>query len=422
MPDSAPKMTALERRALAVLASLYGVRMLGLFMILPVLPLYMGSIPGATPVAVGLAIGSYGLSQALLQYPFGWLSDRYGRRPLLLVGLSLFVAGSVLAALSQTITGIIVGRLLQGSGAIAGVLLACLGDQLRAPQRMAGMTVIGIVIGASFLAALILGPLLLPLGGPQAVFVTNAALGLLGCALVLALLPGGTPALASSPKALNERAAEHRPAGEQGSMLGWCGVAFSLHLALTAAFVAIPGVLWQQLGHAPASHWKIYAVVLPLSALPMLWLARRRRRPDPALLPVAALASALALGLLALAPTTAVPGLLLFFAGFNLLEAALPALMAQRVPPRRRGAMLGLFSSAQFLGAFGGGLLGGTALQWGGAEASFALGAILLCGWLPWLWRNTKAQTGDSLGKWRWRETHLPLVALAEGITMVSER
>ncbi len=398
MPSSSQQMTALERRALTVLAALYSMRMLGLFMILPVLPLYIGRIPGATPVAVGLAIGAYGLSQALLQYPFGWLSDRYGRRALLLVGLGLFIAGSVLAALSQTIIGITAGRLLQGSGAIAGVLLACLGDQLRAPQRMAGMAVIGITIGASFLAALILGPLLLPLGGLQAVFFTNAALGLLGFVLVLTLLPGSPPTPDSTPADPDGQGAVQSPAGERRSMLGWCGVACSIHLTLTAAFVAIPGILWQQLGYAPSSHWRLYAIVLPLSALPMLWLAYWRRHPHPALLPAAMLSSALALGLLALAPTATLPGLLLFFVGFNLLEATLPAMMTQRAPMTRRGAALGLFSSAQFLGAFGGGLLGGIALQWGGTEAPFALGAVLLGCWLPWLWRNAKAPT-DSAGK-----------------------
>ncbi len=390
MTQIATAMTSSERRALAVLAALYGLRMLGLFMILPVLPLYIGRIAGATPVTVGLAIGIYGLSQALLQYPFGWLSDRYGRRPLLLLGLGLFIAGSVVAALSQTITGITIGRLLQGSGAIAGVLLACLGDQLRVAQRLNGMAVIGIVIGGSFFAALLLGPLFLPLGGPQAVFFANAALGVLGCVLVLTLLPSTVPDAPDTERSKSAQQSKTPLTVIQMPSLGWCGVAFSTHLALTATFVAIPGVLWQQLGYAPASHWQLYAIVLPLSALPMLALARQRRRPEPSILPMAALCSVLALALLALKPMAALLGLVLFFAGFNLLEAVLPTLMGQQAAAARRGAVLGLFSSAQFLGAFSGGLLGGLALERGGATAVFTLGAVLLGSWLPWLWRNTR--------------------------------
>ncbi|MDG1829864.1 MAG: MFS transporter, partial [Luminiphilus sp.] len=190
-------LTSGERRAILALGSLYSFRMLGLFMVLPVLGIYAVDMPGATPEKLGIALGAYGLTQACLQLPLGWLSDRIGRLPIVIVGLCLFVAGSLVAAAAETINGIIAGRFLQGAGAIAAALTALAADSTRESQRTKAMAVIGASVGLSFVMAIVLGPVIAAGLGLQGVFLVTAALGAVGLVIVLTVLPKNAPKTAA---------------------------------------------------------------------------------------------------------------------------------------------------------------------------------------------------------------------------------
>ena len=341
------------------LMAIYGARMLGLFMILPVLALHREAL-GASAFATGLALGAYGLSQGLLQLPFGWLSDRFGRRPLLLIGLGLFLLGSLVAVFSSSIEGIILGRLLQGAGAVSGVLLATLADRVPAERRHSAMMLVGVAIGAAFLFALALGPALSEWRGLRGVFEINAALAALALGLALVALPAGAARTGAAPLSSTSsttRTAELAPA---------CVAVFALHLALTGAFLALPTNLvdW---GYAPSGHWRVYALCMLASlALIAPFAARRRGRGELRRAQIIGVAAA-AVGLWLLggaeAGFAAVIWLTLFFAGFNLLESSLPALLSLGLPPAGRGRAMGIYASCQFLGAFVGGVGAGAILE-----------------------------------------------------------
>ena len=376
------------------LASLYCLRMLGLFMVLPLFAVYAQELAGATPASIGLALGAYGLTQAALQVPLGWLSDQIGRKPVIVGGLSLLVIGSMVAAAADTLTGLAVGRLLQGSGAIASATMALAADYTRVEQRTKASAIIGASIGVSFALALVLGPVLAAWGGLPRVFEVTAVMGGLGLMVVLFWLPA-TPQLSDGG---NAHIADRERLGEAlwGRGLGILyGSIFCLHLLLMAAFTAIPSVMTQQVGLAAEQHAWMYLATL-CGAIPGVAILVRRRRevddPRPLLaLTVVLTVLGLIVALGAVSLTLLGVGLVLFFAGFTALETILPALVSMFAPLSLRGTAMGIFSSAQFLGVFTGGVLGGSALQLGGTLALVAVLLGLAVIWLLGLWRFGRA-------------------------------
>ena len=387
---------AVERRAVTGLACLYCLRMLGLFMVLPLFAVYARELAGSSTASIGLALGAYGLTQALLQVPLGWLSDRIGRKPVIVGGLCLLICGSIVAALAETLSGLALGRLLQGSGAIASATMALAADYTRIDQRTKASAIIGASIGLSFALALVIGPVLATWGGLAGVFEVTAAMGALGLLVVVFWLPA-TPELTEAGRS---HLADRERLGEAlwGRGLGILyGSIFCLHLLLMAAFTAIPSIMTEQVGLPAAQHAWMYLVTLAV-ALPGVALLIRRRGElqDPR--PVMALTIALAVGGLFMALeagslTLLGFGLALFFVGFTALETLLPAWVSIFAPVSLRGTAMGVFSSAQFLGVFSGGVVGGAVLQWGGVGALFALLSGLTGLWLAGVWRFARAPT-----------------------------
>jgi MFS family permease len=372
-------MNAAERRAVATLALVYALRMLGMFMVLPVLALYARDF--AVPVSdlqIGLAIGLYGLTQALLQIPLGWLSDHIGRRPVVLGGLAVFALGSLIAGQAETVDGLLLGRAVQGMGAVSAAVSAWIADVTRPTVRTTAMAILGVGMGGAFILALVLGPVAAAAVGVDGIFYGTGIAAVLAMLLVALAVPVAPPQPAS-------RGGLGRSLRDP-ELLRLNGGILILHAVMAALFVALPLALVDRLGWAAASHWKLYLPVLLLSVLPVFPLIRhaeRRGQIRPVfLLAVAALS--VALGVLGLSLDSLpwlVAGLLLFFVAFNFLEGALPSLISRRAPPQQKGATLGVYASSQFIGGFAGGLLGGLALQFGGLPAVFAGAATL-----PLLW------------------------------------
>lgn len=379
-------MTRAERRATAALAGIYALRMLGLFLILPVFALYAREhLAGATPVLIGLAIGAYGLTQALLQIPFGMLSDRFGRKPVIIGGLLVFALGSVVAALSDSIVGVIIGRALQGSGAIAAAVMALAADLTRDDQRTKVMALIGTTIGLSFAFALVMGPVLDNWVGVPGIFWLTAVLALGG----IALLQFGVPQPVQSRFHRETEAAPGQLKGvlTNPSLLRLNGGVLILHLLLTASFVALPFALNDVVGLTPQHHWYVYLPVMLLAMaimVPFVLVAEKKRRMKEVLLAAIALLI-LAEASLGLSHQNAwIIGLFLvvFFTGFNVLEATLPSWISKIAPAANRGTAMGAFSAAQFIGAFLGGAAGGYLYEINGLSAVFLFCAVMAGVWL----------------------------------------
>ena len=352
------RMEPQERRSLGGLAAIYAARMLGLFLLLPVLALYAGGLPGSTPLLVGLAMGAYGLTQACLQIPFGALSDRVGRRPVILAGLVLYAAGSVLGALATGIWGVVVGRMVQGAGAVSGPVTALLADQTRTEVRTRAMALIGISIGASFVVSLLAAPVLEPLIGVPGIFwILTALAGL--CVLLLYAVVPPPPPLPSHPAARPPL----REALTAELVPYYVGI-FALNFVLTATFFGVPHVLRDVLRIDVHDHWQTYLTVFTASILPtipLVLVTERTAKPGEVMRFGIALLT-VSLGCLALVYSSRWgldAALIAFFAAFNYLEARLPARLSQVALPGVRGAALGIFATAQFLGAFAGGLAAG---------------------------------------------------------------
>jgi MFS family permease len=384
LQNRASGMTSSERRTAISLAMIYSMRMLGLFMILPVFSLYMDDIPGATPMLIGLALGVYGLTQGILQIPFGLISDRIGRKPVILVGLLLFVAGSVLAALSESIYGIIAGRALQGTGAIAAVVMALAADLTRESQRTKIMAMIGMSIGASFMLAMVIGPIFNSWFGLSGIFWITAGMALAGIAVLILVVP--TPVHSSVHRDAEPVPELFRKVLSDSQLLRLNIGIFCLHIMLTACFLVFPQVLKNDLGLASEQHWQFYLPVLFASLLlmvPFVILAERHRRLK-SVFQAAVLVLALTQLSLVIFPTQMewfVVTLVVFFVAFNLLEATLPSLVSKIAPAECKGTAMGFYSSSQFLGIFAGGLLGGYALQHWGYN-----GVFLLCAGIAVIW------------------------------------
>ena len=379
---SAAALLPAERRAVASLAAIYAVRLLGLFLLLPVLALYAGSLPGATPFLAGLAVGAYGLTQALLQIPFGVWSDRVGRKPLIVVGLVLHVAGSALGAAAGSAGALVAARIVQGLGAVSGPVTAFLADLTRIEVRTRAMFAIGMSIGVSFVISLVAGPLLAASIQVSGVFIVIGGLGVLALLLVLFALPPERPARERSARA------GWRPALTRALLPHYSGI-FMLHLTLTSAFIAVPHVLRDGHRIAESRHWLVYLGVFAASVLltvPLVVWSERNRRPGRAMFVGGlGLAGALAALVWAQANLDALLAMLvLYFGAFNFLEARLPAALTETAGEASRGAALGIFATCQFAGAFAGGLLGGSLLgRPSGLTFIFAAAALVVAAWLP---------------------------------------
>ncbi len=370
-------MTAGERRSVGVIALIAMIRMFGLFALLPVLSLYARDLQDATSLLIGLAVGAYGLTQAAFQVPLGALSDRVGRLPVIIGGLLVFAAGGVVAAMSESIYGVIAGRFLQGAGAISATLTALITDATREEVRTRSMAVFGGGIGASFIIAFAAGPLIASRFGVQAIFLVGAVMAIVA-ALLLRLLP-------SIPQPQRRESWSLLPAF-RGELLRVDAYVFLLHAIMTATFVALPILLNDRLEVPLTSHWKIYIGALLVSlvvAVPMIMSDHRTGRGRLIGLAVTFLAIAqLGLTFFSFSTTSVFIALVVYFAGFNFLEAALPARLSVLADNEVRGASLGVFSSAQFLGAFVGGLVGGRFLGHGRPTDVFFVCALLAGIWL----------------------------------------
>ncbi len=367
-----------ERRAVGIVALVAMLRMFGLFALLPVLSLYAAKLDGATPTLIGLAVGAYGLTQAGLQIPLGALSDRIGRLPVLFGGLIVFAAGSVLAAVGDTIWSVIIGRLLQGAGAISATLTALIADATREHVRTRSMAVFGVGIGLSFMVALVVGPVIAAHHGVPALFWFAALL-----AVVAGVLLTGLPRGFDRPE--RPQGWSLKPAF-RADLLRLDLYVFLLHAILTASFVALPFLLANKLQMPVTDHWKMYVgaiLVSLLGTIPLIVSDERQGKAATVGIAVALVfVGELVLSFLGVAVIPVFLGLVIFFAGFNFLEAGLPARLSLLASGDSRGASLGVFSSAQFLGAFVGGLIGGRFLHEGRPGDVFFVCALLAAIWL----------------------------------------
>ncbi|WP_345876102.1 MFS transporter [Shewanella algae] len=377
-------LSGTERKVAFSLASVFGLRMMGLFMIMPVFALYGQDFKGFSPLWVGIAIGAYGLTQAILQIPMGILSDRIGRKPVILGGLLVFALGSVLAAMSDSIYGVVAGRALQGMGAIAAAVLALAADLTRDEQRTKVMAIIGMCIGFSFALSLLVGPVVAQHLGLSGLFALTAGLALLGMLIVQLLVPNP---VAHAPK--GDTMAEP---GKLKNMLKDpqlfrldAGI-FILHLVLTAVFVALPLDLVDA-GLAKEKHWMLYfpafvGAFFLMVPLIIIGVKRNNTKGMFQLALLIMLAALLAMALFSHTLWVLAVAIVAFFTGFNYLEASLPSLIAKFCPVGAKGSAMGVYSTSQFLGAFCGGLLGGGAYQIMGAAGVFTVAVVLLIIWL----------------------------------------
>ena len=378
--ETAAALSPPERRAVATLAVIYAVRMLGLFLLLPVLALYAGAMPGGTPLMAGFAVGAYGLAQALMQIPFGVWSDRLGRKPLIVTGLLLHIGGSALGYFAASAWALVAARTVQGLGAVSGPVMALLADRTRAASRTRAMAFIGISIGISFVVSLVGGPLLAGAIGVSCIFALIGGLGALALGLIVFAVPAEAARVAGQGRkpwrsVLTRRLLPH-----------YAGI-FVLHLSLTATFIAVPHALRDTHGIAAAQHWEFYLAVFAASlslTVPLLLWSERSAKPVRAVVS-GGLLMAVAQGALALVYQDLVSmavALLIFFGAFNFLEARLPSSLTQAAGEEARGAALGVFSTCQFAGAFAGGLLGGGLLGTAvGIPAVFLMACLIAAAW-----------------------------------------
>ena len=380
--DSDKLITAMlpaEKRAVGMVTGIAMLRMFGLFSLLPVLSLYAAQLADATPLLVGLAVGAYGLTQAGLQIPFGALSDRVGRVPVIVGGLIIFAVGSIVAAMGDTIWGVIIGRLLQGAGAISATLTALIADATREEVRTRSMAIVGVIgFGMAFVVAFIAGPVIAGQFGVPSLFWLAA-----GLAVAAGLLLKGLPDSIERPEV---RQSWNILPAFRPDLLRLDLYVFLLHAILTATFVALPFLLVNRLGMPVTDFWPMYIGALGVSlfgAIPLILSDERQGKTRTIAIAVTLLLAGelvLAFGSFGIVPVFI--ALAVFFAGFTFLEAGLPARLSLLADGEVRGASLGVFSSAQFLGAFVGGMIGGRFLASGRPSDVFFVCALLAAIWL----------------------------------------
>ena len=382
---SAPdRMSALELRASLALASVFGLRLFGMFVILPVFAIYAEKLPGGGSLTlVGIAIGAYGLTQALLQIPFGWWSDRIGRKPVVYWGLVLFAVGSFIAAAAPNIYVIIAGRVLQGAGAISAAVIALASDLTREEHRTKSMAMIGSTIGLVFALSLVVAPWLNQLIGVPGIFALTGVLSIGAIFVVWLVVPPVTeqPVVRRANLLSDLRQVFADP---QLARLNW-GI-FALHAVLMALFIAVPFAL-RDAGLPLDQHWQVYLPVMLASfvlMLPAILGANAQRRLKFWFATSVALLLVIQLAMPWL--TANVWGialfLLIFFTPFNVLEAMLPSLVSRMAPPHLKGAAIGVYSSVQFFGTFVGAAVGGFLYSGWNVTGIVVPGAILLAIWL----------------------------------------
>lgn len=383
--------TLQEKRSVMALAAIMSIRMLGLFMILPVFSVYASKMPGATPTLVGLGLGIYGLTQACLQIPFGMYSDRVGRKQVICLGLLLLFAGSIVAACAHSITVLILGRALQGSGAVGSTVLALTADLTRDEFRSKAMAMIGLSIGFAFTLAMVLGPMINTWFHLSGIFMATALLALIGLGILLFAIPKPPKPISNTNTTLQNR---FRTAFTPKLLLLDVSV-FSLHAILTAMFIAIPFILFHTIGLTEWEQVGLYLIVLIVSflaALPLIIIAEKKRKMKPIFVGAIATIFLLELILSTIPHAAIITGLLLlvFFTSFTLLEATLPSWVSKIAPLRHKGAAMGVYSSSQFLGIFVGGTLGGFVYAHMHQE-----GIFLLCALLAFIWLIISAGMGQ---------------------------
>ena len=386
MGNEAPGMSPTERRASISLAAIMATRMLGLFMIFPVFSLYAKSLPDSSPLLIGLAMGVYGLTQAIFQIPFGRASDRFGRRRMITIGLLIFALGSVAAASADTIMEIIFGRALQGIGAVAAVIMALTADLTREEQRTKAMAIIGMSIGSAFMLALVIAPLLNGWIGVSGIFWFTAILALLALLILWTLVP--EPAQSHMHHDAELDPGLTMSVLKDTQLLRLDAGIMILHTIITAIFIVVPFVLRDSLGIEGEMHSWVYAVVLVLSAgamVPFIIIAEKKRKMKQIFVGAVTVLGVALFGMSQWYEVSLIFFVLfwLFFTAFNFLEASLPSLVSKTAHAARKGTAMGVYSSSQFLGAFIGGTTGGWLYGELGISSVFMFLAGLIVVW--WL-------------------------------------
>ena len=376
-------MSATELKAALSLALVFFLRMLPLFIILPILSLTESTYMHATPQLLGLALGIYGLTQAILQIPFGMLSDRWGRKPIIVLGLIIFGIGSLIAAMADSIYGLLIGRALQGAGAVAAAIMALAADLTEEESRTKIMAFIGISIGAAFSIAFILGPILYEYIGIDGIFFLSTCCSIIAIIVLLTMVP--------NPAKKNERANKLSSINVKTvifnpSLIKLNISIFSSHLILMANFVVIPITLKEAIQIEPAIHWQVYltAIFLSLFIMVPFMVFGERLNKEKLFLRfsiILIMLSQIGLALFELSFNLVVLFLILFFGAFNYLEALLPSMVSKTTHQKTKGTALGVYSTSQFIGIFMGGLIGGFFFQ------HFGLASVhVICLFMTFFW------------------------------------
>ena len=378
-------MTPLEIRSSLSLASIYGLRMLGMFLILPIFAIYAEGLPGSpSAFQVGLALGAYGLTQALFQLPFGILSDRYGRKNIIYIGLLLFALGSFVSGYSDDIKIIILGRAIQGAGAISAAITALVADLTRDEHRTKAMAMIGATIGITFALSLMGAPVLNKLIGVPGIFMLTGLLSLLAILVVRFVVPTPLTIISSKPSKKSAPSFQSILKDTQLSRLNF-GI-FALHAAQMAMFIVVPIALATAGGLNVNQHWEVYLPVLLSSfvfMVPIIILGEKFNKSKLTFISsiFLMLIAQLMFGLLIDVFWGLVASLFVYFVAFNVLEASLPSLISKIAPPSAKGTAIGVYNTCQSLGVFFGGLLGGFLADLGGSFSVFSFCAILMTLW-----------------------------------------
>ena len=408
-------MTATERRASIGLASIYGLRMLGLFIILPIFAIYAQHLPGGeSHLLIGIALGAYGLTQAILQIPAGWLSDRYGRKPVIYISLILFAVGSFIAADASNIYWIIVGRVVQGAGALNAAVMALTADLTREEVRTKAMAMIGITIGITFSLSMVLSPLLNSLIGVPSIFAMTGVLALLAMCVVKFVIPD--PAITRFHSDTEASWGHFAEVLRNTDLLRLNFGIFTLHAILLSVFMQVPFVLEKD-GLELSHHWYIYLPVMLIAfvlMVPPIIIAEKKAKMKKVFMLAIFLAMCaqvlLMFGQNSLWSVAA--ALLVFFTAFNVLEATLPSMVSKIAPLASKGTAMGVYSSVQFLGAFVGAVAGGALMQYVGGDAVFVFAIALLLVWL------IVASGMQPPGAVRTKMYHLEKVSSSQGILL----